>query len=97
MNLDNLIPVATLCTHYNVEMPFFGQLNEMGLIQIQIIEETQYIHPDRIYEIEKIIRLYQELDINIEGIDVIMNLLKKIDDLQNELIAVKNRLGIYES
>jgi hypothetical protein len=97
MNLDNLIPVTTLCTHYNVEMPFFGQLNEMGLIQIQIIEETQYIHPDRIYEIEKIIRLYQELDINIEGIDVIMNLLKKIDDLQNELIAVKNRLGIYES
>ena len=78
-------------------MPFFGRLNEMGLIQIQIIEETQYIHPDRIYEIEKIIRLYQELDINIEGIDVVMNLLKKIDDLQNELIAVKNRLGIYES
>lgn len=97
MNLDNLIPITTLCTHYNVEMPFFGRLNEMGLIQIQIIEETQYIHPDTIYEIEKMIRMYQELDINIEGIDVVMNLLKKIDDLQNELIAVKNRLGIYES
>ena len=97
MNLDNLIPVTTLCNHYNVEMPFFGHLNEIGLIQIEIIEETQYIHPNTIHEIEKMIRMYQELDINIEGIDVVMNLLKKIDDLQNELIAVKNRLGIYES
>lgn len=97
MNLDNLIPVATLCTHYNVEMPFFGQLNEMGLIQIQIIEETQYIHPNTIHEIEKMIRMHQELDINIEGIDVVMNLLKKIEDLQTELIATKNRLHLYES
>lgn len=96
MNIENLIPVTTLSAHYQVEMPFFGHLSEMGLIEIQIIEETPYIHPDAIYEIEKMIRMHQELEVNIEGIDVVLNLLEKIEALQNELIAVKNRLRLYE-
>jgi hypothetical protein len=43
------------------------------------------------------IRMHQELDVNIEGIDVVFNLLQKIDGLQNELTALKNRLRLYES
>jgi hypothetical protein len=97
MNIENLIPIPALCTHYKVEMSFFNNLSEMGLLEIKTIEETQYIHPDAIYEIEKMIRMHQELEVNIEGIDVVFNLLQKIDDLQNELISVKNRLRLYES
>ncbi|WP_291096954.1 MULTISPECIES: chaperone modulator CbpM [unclassified Flavobacterium] len=96
MKIENLIPIATLCTHYKVEMSFFGHLSEMGLIEIKIIEDMPYIRPDAIREIEKMVRMHHELDINLEGIDVVLNLLKKIDILQNELISVKNRLRLYE-
>jgi hypothetical protein len=96
MNIENLIPVATLSTHYQVDIPFFGHLNELGLIEIQIIEDTQYIRPEAIYEIEKMIRMHQELEVNIEAIDVVLNLLEKIESLQSELTAVKNRLRLYE-
>jgi hypothetical protein len=37
------------------------------------------------------------LEINIEGIDIAFNLLKKIDELENEIISIKNRLKIYEN
>ena len=97
MNIENLIPIPALCNHYKVEISFFNNLSEIGLLEIKTIEETQYIHPDAIYEIEKMIRIHQELAVNIEGIDVVFNLLQKIDDLQNELISVKNRLRLYES
>ena len=97
MNLENLIPIPRLSTHYQVEIEFFTNLSEMGLIEIKTIEEMQYIHSDAIYEIEKIMRMHHELDVNIEGIDVVINLLEKIDRLQNELISVKNRLRLYES
>ena len=97
MNIENLIPLPTLSTHYKVEIAFFNNLNEMGLLEIKTIEETQYIHPDAIFEIEKIIRMHQELEVNIEGIDVVFNLLQKIEDLQNELTSIKNRLRLYES
>jgi hypothetical protein len=76
---------------------FFNDLNEMGLIEIQEIEEIPYIHNDAIYEIEKIIRVHHELEVNLEGVDVVLNLLKKIDSLQKELVAVRNRLLLYEN
>ncbi len=97
MSTANFIPIATLCTHYQVELSFFSNLNEIGLIEIQTVEEIQYVHQDSIYEIEKMIRMHQELEVNLEGIDVVLNLLQKIDSLKKELVAVRNRLRLYEN
>jgi hypothetical protein len=69
----------------------------MGLIQIQIIAEKQFIHQDQISDLEKIIRLHNELNMNLEGIDVVFNLLKKEKALRDELNALKNRLRLYEN
>ena len=79
MNTENLIPMPALCIHYKVELSFFNNLSEMGLLEIKTIEDMQYIHLDALYEMEKMIRIHQELDINTEGIDVVFNLLQKID------------------
>lgn len=95
--MENLIPIPILCAHYEVEMSFFTNLNEMGLLEIKTIETSQYIDSDAVYEIEKMVRMHQELDVNIEGIDIVFNLLQKIDVLQNELTALKNTLRLYES
>lgn len=97
MNLENLIPITELCTRYDVEISFFTTLSEMGLLKIKIVETTPYIESDSIFEIEKMIRIHQELAVNIEGIDVVFNLLQKIENLQNELISTKNRLRLYEN
>jgi hypothetical protein len=40
--------------------------------------------------------LYHELHINIEGIDAIHHLLQRIENMQHEIIALKNRLSFYE-
>jgi hypothetical protein len=69
----------------------------MGLLEIKTVEAIQYVDIAAVYEIEKMLRIHQELDLNMEGIDVVLNLLRKIDALQNELIFVKNRLRLYES
>jgi len=73
-------------------MSFFKSLDEFGLVEIILVEESQYIHLDKITDIEKMIRIHQELNVNIEGIDVVFNLLNKIEELQNELIIIKNKL-----
>ncbi|MES2589447.1 MAG: chaperone modulator CbpM [Bacteroidota bacterium] len=96
MNLEKLIAINELCKLYNVEISFFHSLNESGLIEILTLDEVHYLHQDKIYDVEKIIRIHLDLEINVEGIDVIINLLKKIDELQDELDSVKNRLSIYE-
>ncbi|MDO9276339.1 MAG: chaperone modulator CbpM [Lutibacter sp.] len=97
MNKENFISLHKLCELYKVEMSFFSNLNEIGLIQITTIEQLQYIQQDKINDIEKMIRMHIDLNINIEGIDIAFNLLQKIDELENELISIKNRLRIYEN
>ena len=96
MNLENLIPIPQLCSHYELEMSFFVNLSEIGLLQITTVETTSYIDLDSIQKIEKIIHLHQDLEVNIEGIDVVFNLLQKMDSLQNEVTALKNRLRLHE-
>lgn len=97
MKTQNLIPAQTICTHYSIEISFVDTLNKMGLIQIEIIEQSIYIHEDQITDLEKIIRLHRELNVNLEGIDIVFNLLKKEKELRQELIALKNRLKRFEN
>jgi len=97
MSTENLIPIHQLCSTYQVEMSFFNGLIELDLIEFVSIEQAYYLHQDQIIDLEKIIRLHQELYINLEGIDTVFHLLKKIDKLQAELMAIKTRLGLYEN
>lgn len=97
METNEFILINELCTNYKVEMSFFNELNEMGLIEITTIEHSQFIHQDKINDIEKMLRLNRELDVNMEGIDIIFNLLQQIDSLKIELISIKNRLHLYEN
>ena len=96
MSIEKFIPLNQLCTHYKVEMSFFTNLKEFGLIEIKTIKKSQFVHKDKASDIEKIIRMHHELEINFEGIDTIFNLLEKIKTLQAELISTKNKLRLYE-
>lgn len=96
MQNTHLIPIPRLCTHYQIEMSFFKGLNEYGLIEFITVEKTYCIHQDKIADLEKMIRLHQDLHLNFEGIDTVFNLLEKIDNLKSELISTQNRLKRYE-
>lgn len=97
MKKENGIPITTLCDHYKLEKTFFDRLFELKLIEINTINSIQYIAIEVVHKMDKMVRMHQELEINLEGIDVVFNLIEKIANLQNELIALKNRLQIYEN
>lgn len=97
MNKKHFISTQTICSHYDIEISFVDAINKMGLIQIEIIEQNQFIHQDQINNLEKIIRLHSELNVNLEGIDVVFNLLEKERELRTELNILKNKLRFYEN
>jgi len=97
MKEKNLIPTQILCLHYDIEISFVDALNTMGIIHIEIIEQNQFIHQDQISDLEKVIRLHNELNVNLEGIDIVFNLLEKQQALRNELNSLKNKLRLYEN
>jgi hypothetical protein len=97
MNKKNLIPANEFCIHHNIAVSFISSLHENGLIKVTTIEETSYIHKNQLPDIERIMRFSGELNINIEGIESIIHLLKRINGMQNEINMLKNRLSLFES
>jgi len=97
MNKGNMIPANEFCASHNIEITFINSLQEAGLIEVTTINQTEYIHKSQLNELEKIIRLYYELDINLEGIETVTHLLQRINDMQNEIMLLKNKLRLYES
>ena len=96
MNKENLIPAIEFCEKYHVEVSFIGTLRESGLVEIVVVEETEYIPLSELEQLEKIVRLYYDLDINMEGIETVIHLLGRIDQMQEEINELRNRLRLYE-
>ncbi len=55
--------------------------------------EEIYIPEEKVTDLEKVLRLHQELDVNLEMIDVILNLRGRVESLQTELNLAKRLLG----
>jgi hypothetical protein len=96
MRTEYLINVEEFCANHNIEISFISSLQQTGMIKIKTIKETGFIDPEQLLQLEKIVRLYFELDINLEGIETINYLLQRIASMHDEITLLKNKLRLYE-
>ena len=96
METDLLIALDEFCKVHNIEISFIYSLQQSGLIEITKISEASFIEADHLYQLEKFVRLYYDLDINLEGIETINYLLERISSMQDEINSLRNKLRIYE-
>ena len=96
MEQYNYIAVDEFCISHGITTQFMVQLHEFGLIEIFQKKNVHYFSNEELPKAEKIIRLYSDLDINLVGIEVIHDLLERIDRMQGEIRSLKNKLRIYE-
>ena len=97
MDMKKLISAHEFCASHNIEASFIHSLEETGLIKITTIEETRFISVNQLQQLEIIVHLYNELEINLEGIDTITHLLHRIIDLQDKVTSLKNKLRLFEN
>jgi hypothetical protein len=91
-----LVTVDEFCLLSNVETSFVNLLEQSGLIELLVIQETRYVEADQLRQLEKMVRFHYEWDINLEGLETIMHLLQQINTLHDETMTLKNRLRFYE-
>jgi hypothetical protein len=96
MENEHLISADEFCTHYNVEFSFISALQESGLIEMMTIEENYFIDPNQLQKLEQYTRLHYDLNINVEGIEVIEQMLARIKNMQHEIAALRDNLRLYE-
>jgi DNA-binding transcriptional MerR regulator len=93
---EQLIPAQEFCTHHHIELNFIYSLREYGLIDVISNEGNDYLSTEKLNELEKIIRLRYDLDVNMEGIDVIMHLLNQLETVQHEANELRSQLKFYK-
>jgi len=96
MSDEEVIPLDSFCSFYQVELSFIETLESHGLISISYQENQRFILRDDVVQLEKYSRMYYDLNINVAGIDALNHLLEKIKQLQQEAEILKARLRIYE-
>ena len=96
METQEYIPIDVFCRQHGITVSLIGSLQNFGLIEVMHIGQVDCIPVDQLGEAEKIVRLHTELEINLEGVDVITHLLEKIKEMQAEILLLKNRLAFYE-
>jgi chaperone modulatory protein CbpM len=92
MEQEELIPAEDFCLHHNIEYSFISSLENSGLISITSVKSSAYLQSDDLYKLEKFVHLHYDLDINIEGIETINYLLEKMEDLQREIVSLRNKI-----
>ena len=97
MQTEEMIVVNEFCIHHNIDISFIHSLQESGLIEITHTEEKLYLHESQLPRLEKMLRLYYEMDINLEGIETITYLLNRMNEMQQQITQLNNRLSIYEN
>jgi chaperone modulatory protein CbpM len=96
MEKDELIPAEEFCIYHNIEYSFISSLEDSGLITVTSVEQLTYIPVDELQKLEKFVRLHYDLDINVEGIETINHLLEKIEQMQKEILQLRNSAAISD-
>jgi chaperone modulatory protein CbpM len=91
--MENLIATSDICSYHEVEYTFISSLSEAGLLELKVVNQTTFIAESELQRLERMIRMHHELEINVAGIGAITHLLERIEQLQEEMRVLKNRLG----
>ncbi len=97
MEHEKLISIEQFCNHYQADVAFVHLLGMHDLIEVINIEQAPYIHEEEVDRLERLLRLHDDLEINVEGLNAVAQLLSQVNDLQQELNNLRNKLRIYES
>lgn len=90
--MENSISVDEYCNYCKIDVSFIKQLAAHGLLSGTTNSDVVFLVNDDLPAIERYTHLHYDLDINIEGIEAIDHLLKKVNELQQEITYLHNKL-----
>lgn len=91
-----LIIITEYCSQSQVDPEFLFSLEEVGLVNFVKRNDECYVYASQLGDLDRYVRWHYELSINAEGIDVIQNLMNRIDNMQQEIGRLKEIIRLME-
>ena len=89
------IKITEYCDNEKIETSFVFDLNREGIIRIEKREEIDYLVEDDLPELEMFSRWHYDLGINLEGIDAMRHLVKRLSEMQLKIKELENKLEYF--
>ncbi|NML72272.1 MerR family transcriptional regulator [Chryseobacterium sp. RP-3-3] len=78
---------------YNIEITFFDELVDGGLLTVETENEIRYLLYDDLSVFERFTNWHYDLEINLPGLEVINDMLRKMEDLKQKNRDLMNKLS----
>lgn len=96
MELQELIIVDLYCKECQIEITLIEELADFGLINLIQEDGARYIHSNELPHLQRVIQFHNDLNINKEGIEVILNLLDRLNQQNQDIRYLQEKLKLYE-
>ncbi|MDF2552239.1 MAG: MerR family transcriptional regulator [Chryseobacterium sp.] len=78
---------------YNIEITFFDELVDNGLLNVETENEIRYLLYQDLHVLERFVNWHYDLEINLPGLEVIHDMLHKMEDLRQRNRELMNKLS----
>ncbi|HBV14663.1 chaperone modulator CbpM [Chryseobacterium carnipullorum] len=78
---------------YNIEITFFDELVDGGLLNVETENEIHYLLYEDLPVFERFTNWHYDLEINLPGLEVINDMLQKMEDLKRRNRDLMNKLS----
>ncbi|MDQ3291676.1 MAG: chaperone modulator CbpM [Bacteroidota bacterium] len=92
----NYIAIEEFCQHHGVEVRLIQEFADLGLVHLHTNENHQVVPASEVKQLERMLRLALDLDLNPEGIDVILNMRQELQRLRRQTQRLQSRLRQLE-
>ena len=92
--MSNKISREELVKIYEIDITFFDELEEFGLLKTETEDDVKYLLYEELPTFEKFANWHYDLEVNMPGLQVIQNLLSQIHALQQENRQLMNKMFV---
>ncbi|AZA58341.1 chaperone modulator CbpM [Chryseobacterium shandongense] len=78
---------------YNIEVTFFDELVDSGLLNVEMENEIRYLMYEDLPSFERFTNWHYDLEINLPGLEVIHEMLRKMEDLKQKNRELMSKLS----
>jgi len=90
------ITINEFAEFHQVTIELIKEFADFGLVHIKQVERQYCIDPGQMERCERAIRIHKDLGVNMEGIEIILDMREKHDELLQELKYLRHQLKKHE-
>ncbi len=90
------IYIRDFCQGHSLEEAFLRELQENELLSIEEVDSQPAFPRRELQQLERLVRLHRDLDLGPQGLQVVQQLLDRLDQMEQELWQLRRRLRRWE-